>query len=74
MTQLGSNQDYSVIHCQVMDDMQTLKVDQGNGFLAARFFKQNRNKAIGMPKKTKKGKPELGGQQHMCLLMICEYT
>ena len=37
LTQLGSNQDYSVIHCQVMDDMQTLKVDQGNGFLAARF-------------------------------------
>jgi len=31
LTQLGSNQDYSVIHCQVMDDMQTLKVDQGNG-------------------------------------------
>lgn len=38
LTQLGSNQDYSVIHCQVMDDMQTLKVDQGNGFLAARFL------------------------------------
>ena len=33
LTQLGSNQDYSVIHCQVMDDMQTLKVDQGNGAL-----------------------------------------
>jgi len=31
LTQLGSNQDYSVIHCQVMDDLQTLKVDQGNG-------------------------------------------
>ena len=38
LTQLGSNQDYSVIHCQVMDDMQTLKVDQGNGFLAAGFY------------------------------------
>lgn len=33
LTQLGSNQDYSVIHCQVMDDLQTLKVDQGNGGL-----------------------------------------
>ncbi|CAJ1375146.1 unnamed protein product, partial [Effrenium voratum] len=31
LTQLGSNQDYSVIHCQIMDDLQTLKVDQGNG-------------------------------------------
>lgn len=31
LTQLGSNQDYSVIHCQLMDDLQTLKVDQGNG-------------------------------------------
>ena len=35
LTQLGSNQDYSVIHCQVMDDLQTLKVDQGNGCLMA---------------------------------------
>mmetsp|Transcript_13233 Transcript_13233/g.31392 ORF Transcript_13233/g.31392 Transcript_13233/m.31392 type:complete len:310 (-) Transcript_13233:304-1233(-) len=31
MTQLCANQDYSDIHCQVLDDLQTLKVDQGSG-------------------------------------------
>merc|ERR1719229_2160907 len=31
MTQLTSNQDYSDIHCQVLEDLQTLKVDQGSG-------------------------------------------
>lgn len=31
MTQLTSNQDYSNIHCQLLDDLQTLKVDQGSG-------------------------------------------
>ena len=59
LTQLGSNQDYSVIHCQVMDDMQTLKVDQGNGFLA--MILQNRNNSIGV-------EPELGRKPHMCCL------
>ena len=73
LTQLGSNQDYSVIHCQVMDDMQTLKVDQGNGFLAARFLWQNRNKAIGMPKRPKKGTRTWWAAVYV-LLMRCEYT
>merc|ERR1719343_519155 len=31
MTQLTSNQDYSDIHCQILEDLQTLKVDQGSG-------------------------------------------
>jgi hypothetical protein len=31
MTQLTSNQDYSDIHCQILEDLQTLNVDQGNG-------------------------------------------
>lgn len=31
MTQLTSNQDYSDIHCQILDDLQTLKIDQGSG-------------------------------------------
>lgn len=31
MTQLSANQDYSDIHCQVLEDLQTLKVDQGSG-------------------------------------------
>lgn len=31
MTQLGVNQDYSNIHCQILEDLQTLKVDQGSG-------------------------------------------
>jgi hypothetical protein len=31
MTQLTSNRDYSDIHCQLMDDMQTLQLDQSNG-------------------------------------------
>jgi len=31
MTQITSNQEYSVIHCQVLDDLHTLKVDQGSG-------------------------------------------
>eukprot|EP00928_Gymnodinium_smaydae_P015973 TRINITY_DN15948_c0_g1_i2.p1 TRINITY_DN15948_c0_g1~~TRINITY_DN15948_c0_g1_i2.p1 ORF type:complete len:296 (-),score=45.92 TRINITY_DN15948_c0_g1_i2:39-926(-) len=31
MTQLTSNQDYSLIHCQILEDLQTLKVDQGSG-------------------------------------------
>lgn len=31
MTQLSSNQDYSDIHCQILEDLQTLKVDQGSG-------------------------------------------
>jgi len=31
LTQLNSNQDYSEIHCQILEDLQTLKVDQGNG-------------------------------------------
>jgi len=31
LTQLNSNQDYSDIHCQIMEDLQTLKVDQGSG-------------------------------------------
>uniref|UniRef100_A0A7S1L890 Uncharacterized protein n=1 Tax=Alexandrium catenella TaxID=2925 RepID=A0A7S1L890_ALECA len=31
MTQLTSSQEYSDIHCQILEDMQTLKVDQGSG-------------------------------------------
>eukprot|EP00450_Noctiluca_scintillans_P001972 CAMPEP_0194496390 /NCGR_PEP_ID=MMETSP0253-20130528/13679_1 /TAXON_ID=2966 /ORGANISM="Noctiluca scintillans" /LENGTH=268 /DNA_ID=CAMNT_0039337779 /DNA_START=164 /DNA_END=970 /DNA_ORIENTATION=+ len=31
MTQLTANQEYSDIHCQIFEDMQTLKVDQGSG-------------------------------------------
>lgn len=31
MTQLTSSQDYSDIHCQILEDLQTLKVDQGSG-------------------------------------------
>lgn len=31
MTQLTSNQDYSDIHCQILEDLQTLNVDQGSG-------------------------------------------
>lgn len=31
LTQLNSNQDYSDIHCQILEDLQTLKVDQGSG-------------------------------------------
>eukprot|EP00440_Ansanella_granifera_P009988 gb/GFBE01010832.1/.p1 GENE.gb/GFBE01010832.1/~~gb/GFBE01010832.1/.p1 ORF type:complete len:282 (+),score=46.33 gb/GFBE01010832.1/:1-846(+) len=31
LTQLTSNRDYSDIHCQVMEDMTTLKLDQSNG-------------------------------------------
>jgi len=31
LTQLTSNRDYSDIHCQLMEDMQTLKLDQTNG-------------------------------------------
>merc|ERR1719282_1411935 len=31
MTQLCANQDYSDIHCQILEDLQTLKVDQGSG-------------------------------------------
>lgn len=31
MTQLTSNQDYSDIHCQILEDLETLKVDQGSG-------------------------------------------
>lgn len=31
LTQLTSNRDYSDIHCQLMDDMITLKLDQSNG-------------------------------------------
>mmetsp|Transcript_41697 Transcript_41697/g.89526 ORF Transcript_41697/g.89526 Transcript_41697/m.89526 type:complete len:322 (-) Transcript_41697:206-1171(-) len=31
VTQLTSNQDYSDIHCQILDDLQTLKIDQGSG-------------------------------------------
>lgn len=31
LTQLTSNRDYSDIHCQLMGDMQTLKLDQSNG-------------------------------------------
>lgn len=31
MTQLTSSQEYSEIHCQILEDMQTLKVDQGSG-------------------------------------------
>lgn len=31
LTQLTSNRDYSDIHCQLMEDMVTLKLDQSNG-------------------------------------------
>mmetsp|Transcript_12789 Transcript_12789/g.38026 ORF Transcript_12789/g.38026 Transcript_12789/m.38026 type:complete len:293 (-) Transcript_12789:131-1009(-) len=31
LTQLTSNRDYSDIHCQLMEDMTTLKLDQSNG-------------------------------------------
>jgi len=31
MTQLTSNQDYSDIHCQILEDLQTLNIDQGSG-------------------------------------------
>merc|ERR1719145_184142 len=31
LTQLTSNRDYSDIHCQLMEDMATLKLDQSNG-------------------------------------------
>merc|ERR1719482_1375605 len=31
LTQLTSNRDYSDIHCQLMEDMLTLKLDQSNG-------------------------------------------
>merc|ERR1719158_2778628 len=31
LTQLTSNRDYSNIHCQLMEDLQTLKLDQSNG-------------------------------------------
>jgi len=31
LTQLTSNRDYSDIHCQLMEDMHTLKLDQSNG-------------------------------------------
>lgn len=31
LTQLTSSRDYSDIHCQLMGDMQTLKLDQSNG-------------------------------------------
>jgi hypothetical protein len=31
LRQLTSNRDYSDIHCQLMEDMQTLKLDQSNG-------------------------------------------
>lgn len=33
MTQLTSASSYSEIHCQVLEDLQTLKVDQGSGCL-----------------------------------------
>uniref|UniRef100_A0A7S2MBG6 Uncharacterized protein n=1 Tax=Alexandrium andersonii TaxID=327968 RepID=A0A7S2MBG6_9DINO len=31
LTQLSATQEYSDIHCQVLEDLQTLKVDQGSG-------------------------------------------
>mmetsp|Transcript_28593 Transcript_28593/g.51993 ORF Transcript_28593/g.51993 Transcript_28593/m.51993 type:complete len:286 (-) Transcript_28593:114-971(-) len=31
LTQLTSSRDYSDIHCQLMEDLQTLKLDQSNG-------------------------------------------
>jgi len=31
LTQLTSNRDYCEIHCQLMEDLQTLKLDQSNG-------------------------------------------
>jgi len=31
MTQISSNQEYSDIHCQILEDLQTLKIDQGSG-------------------------------------------
>jgi len=31
LTQLTSTRDYSDIHCQLMEDMTVLKLDQGNG-------------------------------------------
>jgi len=31
MTQLTSDQDYSDIHCQIREDLQTLNIDQGSG-------------------------------------------
>lgn len=31
MTQLTSTQDYSDIHCQILEDLQTLNIDQGSG-------------------------------------------
>ncbi|CAE8714325.1 unnamed protein product, partial [Polarella glacialis] len=31
MTQLSSDQEYSDIHCQILEDLVTLKVDQGSG-------------------------------------------
>lgn len=31
LTQLTSNKDYSDIHCQLMEDLETLKLDQSNG-------------------------------------------
>merc|ERR1719293_592561 len=31
LLQMTSNNDYSEIHCQLMGDMQTLKLDQSNG-------------------------------------------
>merc|ERR1712039_607589 len=31
MTQLTANQEYSDIHCQLLEDLQTLKVDQSSG-------------------------------------------
>merc|ERR1719436_1505545 len=31
LTQLTSNREYSDIHCQLMEDMATLKLDQSNG-------------------------------------------
>ncbi|CAJ1363613.1 unnamed protein product [Effrenium voratum] len=31
MTQISSSQEYSDIHCQILEDLQTLKIDQGSG-------------------------------------------
>merc|ERR1712187_129737 len=33
LNQLTSNNDYCDIHCQLMDDLQTLKLDQSNGHI-----------------------------------------
>jgi hypothetical protein len=76
LTQLTSSRDYSDIHCQLMEDMTTLKLDQGNGRIIE-FPLTNVSKVYRIVKEDEKwyaaGTPTPSGSSNTEQIVVVEF-